>query len=287
MIRVACIGEAMIELALAGETAQVGVAGDTLNTAIYLKRSAPQVQVDYVTRLGDDPFSDQVHDFIAAHDIGTEHVARMDGKSPGLYAITTAENGERTFTYWRDTSAARELFADHDFGFLADYDALYLSGITLAILPHAVRIALLDSLQTMDAKVIYDSNHRPRLWDSLEHARAVNKAMYDRADIALPSIDDEMRLFEETEAETQARVLAMNAQGALKRGGSGPMSIGEAVQQSYPPAQRVVDTTAAGDSFNGAYIASVLTGRSQSEALMAGHKCAARVVQYRGAIIPA
>ena len=56
MTRIACIGEAMIELSLVDDDAQVGVAGDTLNTAIYLHRSAPDMQVDYLTCLGDDPF---------------------------------------------------------------------------------------------------------------------------------------------------------------------------------------------------------------------------------------
>jgi 2-dehydro-3-deoxygluconokinase len=42
----------MVELAMQGDAAQVGVAGDTLNTAIYLQRSAPDFEVDYVTRLG-------------------------------------------------------------------------------------------------------------------------------------------------------------------------------------------------------------------------------------------
>jgi 2-dehydro-3-deoxygluconokinase len=48
----------------------------------------------------------------------------------------------------------------------------------------------------------------------------------------------------------------------------------------------VVDTTAAGDSFNGAYLAAWLAGAAQAEALMAGHACARHVVQVRGAIVP-
>ncbi len=47
-MKVAAIGEAMIELSMDGDHAAVGVAGDTLNTAIYLKRTAPAIQVDYV-----------------------------------------------------------------------------------------------------------------------------------------------------------------------------------------------------------------------------------------------
>ena len=49
MKRIACIGEAMIELSTEGDQAHLAVAGDTLNTAIYLKRSLPDITVDYVT----------------------------------------------------------------------------------------------------------------------------------------------------------------------------------------------------------------------------------------------
>jgi 2-dehydro-3-deoxygluconokinase len=287
MTKIACIGEAMIELSLKGSAAQVGVAGDTLNTAIYLKRAAPSVTVDYVTKLGDDPFSTQIREFIAGHDIGTDRVAHVAGGSPGLYAITTSETGERTFTYWRSASAARALFGDLDFEALNQYDALYLSGITLAILPHPVRMALIDWLNKSKVTVIFDSNFRPRLWEGVQAAREVILALYARADIALPSVDDEMLLFDQTEDDVLARIRTWRSRGALKRGARGPLSIGTTVEQHYPPVGKVVDTTAAGDSFNGAYIAAVLTGHSQAEALMAGHDCASRVVQHRGAIIPA
>ena len=47
MTRVACIGECMVELTLPDDAAaaRVGFAGDTLNTAVYLKRSAPALSV--------------------------------------------------------------------------------------------------------------------------------------------------------------------------------------------------------------------------------------------------
>ncbi len=290
MTRVACIGEAMIELSLRDTTAQVGVAGDTLNTAIYLKRSAPALAVDYVTCLGDDPFSDRIGDFIASQNIGCSAVRRIAGKSPGLYAITTSDSGERTFTYWRNAAAARDLFQREgalDFSALEAYDWLYLSGISVAILPQHVRLALLDWLKRAKVRLAFDSNYRPRLWESPEVAREVTRGFWARADLALPSIDDEQALFAETEAQVTARFDDMGTTGALKRGAQGPHSLGEQVAQSYPPASNVIDTTAAGDSFNGGYLAAILSGRPQAEALRAGHDLAARVVQHRGAILPA
>ena len=286
MTRIACIGEAMIELSLAGDDAQLGVAGDTLNTAIYLHRTAPDISVDYLTCVGDDPFSARIIQFIKDQGIGTDAIRQIGGASPGLYAITTTDDGERSFTYWRSAAAARQLFADGDFDQLAGYDAVYLSGISLAILPQSVRLGLLDWLNKSPVKLVYDSNYRPRLWETVDHARDVTRAFWQRADVSLPSIDDEMALFEETAAEVTARFADISGTGALKRGADGPLSLGDAVQQSYPAAQKVVDTTAAGDSFNGGYLGAWLSGASQAEALMAGHTLAAAVVQHRGAIIP-
>ena len=286
MISVACIGEAMIELSLVGNNAQVGVAGDTLNTAIYLHRSAPEIKVDFITCLGDDPFSDRICDFMTVQGIGASAVNTIAGFSAGLYAIATAPDGERSFTYWRSNSAARQLFADYDFSLLEKYEAVYLSGISLAILPHEIRLALINFLNTSSLHVIYDSNYRPRLWDSIENARSITAAMWERANIALPSIDDEMLLFDETSDQVIARFAKHRGQGALKRGSKGPLSIGAAIPQIYRHATSVVDTTAAGDSFNGGYLAALLTGQTQSEALMTGHALAAVVIQHRGAIIP-
>lgn len=290
MTKIACIGEAMIELAMtqgAGrDSAAVGVAGDTLNTAIYMHRSAPDIQVDYITRVGDDPFSDKIRTFIAANGVGTQRIGRVRNASPGLYAITTNEYGERAFTYWRNASPARTLFAGGDFSALDGYDALYISGITMAILPHAVRLQLIQWLHDSNTVLIYDSNYRPNLWDSRSNAQMVTRAMWARADVALPSIDDEMLLFGEEAHQTEARFAAFQGRGALKRGAEGPMSLGEPVTQTYSPASDVIDTTAAGDSFNGAYVAAVLAGASQAEALMRAHEMAALVVQHSGAIVP-
>ena len=289
MTRVAAIGEAMIELSLQNNKADVGVAGDSLNTAIYLKREAPEIAVDYVTCLGDDPFSDQIETFIASQFIGTAQCNRIANKSPGLYAITTTEDGERSFTYWRSTSAARDLFKvkdGYDFSMLEGYDLIYLSGISVAILPQPARLALLEWLAETPMRLAYDSNYRPRLWEDVQTARHVTECFWQRADICLPSIDDEMALFGESEEEVTARFQRYKGTGALKRGSEGPVSLGSGVHQAYAPAPRVVDTTAAGDSFNGGYLAAVLSGDTQAQALLRGHACAARVVQFRGAIVP-
>ena len=286
MKRIACIGEAMIELSMDGDQAHLAVAGDTLNTAIYLKRSWPDVTVDYVTCLGQDMLSNRIVEFIAANDLGHANIQRIAHKSPGLYAINTAPDGERSFTYWRGDSAARQMFSDADFRVLEQFDGLYLSGITLAILPQNIRLALLEWLYAAPVQVIFDSNYRAHLWEDRTTAQKIISEFWQRADIALPSIDDEMDVFGETEAQVTQRFLTQAKSGALKRGARGPLSLGEPVDAQYEPVTEVLDTTAAGDSFNGGYLGALLAGKGQAAALQAGHAMAARVVQFRGAIIP-
>ena len=291
-MKIAAIGEAMIELSMGGDTAAVGVAGDTLNTAIYLKRSAPSLQVDYITRVGMDAFSNRIVDFIEAQDVGTKHIERDPEGTPGLYAITTDESGERSFTYWRDRAAARETFVtDHgpDFAKLSGYDVIYLSGISLAIMTPALRDGLfqfLHSFRGSGGLVCYDSNYRPRLWENVETARATNTAMWSITDIAVPSIDDEMAMTGETPDVIAKRFLALGRTGALKRGEDGPLCLKSGATYNFPQASIVVDTTAAGDSFNGGYLGASLTGASQAKALRAGHDLAAQVIGHKGAIVP-
>ena len=291
-MKLAAIGEAMIELSMDGDAARIGVAGDTLNTAIYLKRTAPDVQVDYVTRLGGDAFSDRIATFIAAQNVGTGAIERDSVKTCGLYGITTDAAGERTFTYWRSQSAARAVFSSPrglSFDWLGGYDVIYLSGISLAILPDATRTGLMEWLgryRTGGGRVVYDSNHRPALWSDPATARATTQTMWHMCDIALPSQDDEAAIFGETLGAVADRFVAMGKTGALKRGAAGPLCLETGDSLVCEPAPVVVDTTAAGDSFNGAYLGTMLQGRSQRAALRAGHDLAAQVVGYRGAIMP-
>ena len=75
---------------------------------------------------------------------------------------------------------------------------------------------------------------------------------------------------------------------AIKRGVRGPLSP-HLAQEDYPefaPAKRVIDTTAAGDSFNGGYFAAYLQGGDEAACLLAGHNLAAKVVGMPGAIMP-
>jgi len=297
MTRVACVGECMVELSLPeGAPPRVGFAGDTLNTAVYLKRSAPGFEVAYVTALGTDTLSERMIGFFRGEGLVTDLIERRPDRVPGLYAISTDAKGERSFTYWRDQAAARTLFAPPTRvapEALAGFDLVYLSGITLAILPPPARDLLAGGLAAVRARggrVAFDGNYRPRLWPDPEAARAAMGRFWALADIGLPSVDDEMELWGDADAAAvRDRLVAAGVgQGTVKRGAEGPLPIGwDGRLPDFPPAARVVDTTAAGDSFNGGYLAALLSGADPAASLRAGHDLAAKVIGHPGAIIPA
>lgn len=139
-----------------------------------------------------------------------------------------------------------------------------------------------------ESLVAFDSNYRPTLWESADVARKTIEEMWSIADIALPSIDDERNLFGDTSDDAVVQRFAKKAWTAcaVKRGDQGPISPTLAItgNQNFPPAEKVIDTTAAGDSFNGGYLAALLSGQDELQCLQAGHACASYVVGVPGAI---
>src|SRR5690606_32444569 len=108
-MRVVACGEAMLELSPDSDRWQLGYGGDTLNTAIHLARAG--IETAYLTALGSDPLSSGLKDRWTAEGLDCSLVLTHPGRNTGLYAITTDARGERSFTYWRSDSAAREMFA--------------------------------------------------------------------------------------------------------------------------------------------------------------------------------
>ncbi|MDA5542530.1 MULTISPECIES: sugar kinase [Yersinia] len=302
---IAVIGECMIELSQKGTDLSRGFGGDTLNTAVYVARqvSKQDLNVHYVTALGTDSFSNEMLAAWQQENIDTSLIQRLDNKLPGLYVIETDSTGERTFYYWRNDAAARFWLtspqADEICQRLEKFDYLYLSGISLAILDSASRQRLLTLLRACRAnggKVIFDNNYRPRLWQSKEETQEAYRDMLACTDIAFLTLDDEDMLWGETPIEQvieRTQDLGVS-EIVIKRGADSCIvwvkEGFEAHQYDVPavklPKEKVVDTTAAGDSFSAGYLAVRLTGGSAHDAAVRGHLTASTVIQYRGAIIP-
>jgi 2-dehydro-3-deoxygluconokinase len=296
MSNLVSIGECMIEMsALENGLYKKGYAGDSLNMAYYARAFLPQnVDVEYFTALGDDGESEALANSIEAHGIGTDLICKLPGKAPGLYLISL-EDGERTFSYWRSTSAAKEMARDltHLEQSLLGDKSLFFSGISLAILEPDTRAQFLDILAKAKAagqQVIFDSNLRPALWKNRQEMADWAAKASEVSTMALPTVPDEYVLFDEKSSEQVAkRYLRAGCREVVVKAGPADALVTNGTDEEWigpAAALKPVDTTGAGDSFNGGYIAARLDGQSMADAARFAHKVAGQVIQHRGALVP-
>lgn len=311
--KAALIGECMVELQDAASPSALSLkfGGDTLNTAVYLARLGAQapaeVSVEYVSALGDDALSGRMLGFWQSEGVGCSLVQRLPGRLPGVYYISLRPDGERVFSYWRSEAAARDTFdtpaSDRLLEELARFDCVYLSGISLAVLRPSGRERLLYRLEQLSdrcggpCRVVFDGNYRPRLWgadqaSALAQAGPVYRRLMQSCGTLLLTLD-----------ELPAFGLAATADGAwlekLEALGPGEIVIKDGSKEALvwsngrlervppTPAEKVLDTTAAGDSFAAAYVLGRQLGYDAPEAARRAHRLAGAVIAHFGAVIPA
>jgi 2-dehydro-3-deoxygluconokinase len=298
--RVVLIGECLVELngAMSGNL-RLAFGGDSLNTALYLARlTRSTISVQYVTVMGTDALTDAMIASWRTEGIDTSLVLSDSSRLPGLYLIQVAEDGERSFLYWRAESAARYLLRHSAFdrvaAELAEADLIYVSGISLAILPAEDRTRMLDLLVRLANRgipIALDSNYRASLWASADLARSALTTLMPATRLMFATFDDEKCLWgDDTPEMTRVRLHAAKVPiVAIKLGAAGCLySDGmAAIKVPAAPIATIIDTTAAGDAFNAGFLAGWLADRTPEECCRAGNTLAGTVIQHHGAIIPA
>lgn len=291
---VRAIGEAMVELApVGGGTYRRGFAGDTFNTVWHMARwLGDRAEVGLITRVGQDRLSDAFVEGMAKDGLTVAGVLRDPSRPMGLYMIEL-DGVERSFHYWRDTSAARRL-ADDGAALALALDGVglvHLSGITLAILPPEARETLFSVLGDYRAKggtVSFDPNIRPRLWSSGSEMRDAVTRMLAGCDVALPSLDDERAHFGDADAAAVVdRMARLGVGEVVVKDGAGPVTVcdqGGVAVFATPPLRGIVDTTGAGDGFNAGYLAARVMGGDPATCVAAGQTMAAAVLAQHGAL---
>ncbi len=295
--KIICIGECMVEFSPQGSAGVYhrGFAGDTFNTAWYLRQLVSESSsISYYTAIGDDIYSKEFLIYLEQIGIDSSSIEVRPNRSMGLY-IVHLNRGERSFSYWRNESAARCLADDLVIldTLIAECEVVYFSGITVAILSDLARSNLFGALERAKARgqtIAFDPNLRPRLWSNIASMLIETTKFAELADIVLPSFEDEATHYKDKDSEaTIRRYSGYGADVVVVKN-----SIAEIVAASGKAKVHVqpetvlsaIDTTAAGDSFNAGFLASWLDGKPLNDAVCNGAQVSKKVISGRGALVP-
>ncbi len=281
------LGEPLISLTAAGRlpaspVLQKSIGGAEANVAIGLARLG--LRVAYVSRVGEDPFGDEIVRTLRGEGVDVAGVQRSTTRPTGLMVKELRSPADVRVHYYRQGSAVTELGGA---GELRQARYVHATGITLALGagPATAVRELVEAAKATAAGVSFDPNIRRKLW-SVDEAVAAVRAI-------LPLVDDLLL----SEAEALAIAGADSLQGALvwltdrkiarivvRRGAEGAIGLteGERIEVAAQAPGPVVDCVGAGDAFTVGYLFERLAGASFASALTTGAWAAGQVVTHLG-----
>ena len=293
------IGECMLELSgdiKLGSAAKLNFGGDVLNTALYYSRLGGSVS--FFTALGDDDFSFQMINSWNNEDIDTTTVLQIPNSVPGLYAIQTDTSGERKFYYWREQAPIKQLFNEISqeklMSYCDKYDHLYFSGISISRWDDSQLETFVDWLKKFrepgsSKQIIFDLNYRVKCWKSSQVCKKYLEKILKFVTIVITTFDDEKLLFNDSEyKQTLDRYSSFKIPIVIIKDGANPTILrkNDTTELIYPTKiAKPNDTTAAGDSFNAAFLAAYNIGKDIKQSIKFAQSFASEVIQHQGAII--
>jgi ribokinase len=229
--------------------------------------------VKMIGRVGQDSFGDQLIMAVAGSGVDTTYIRKESRASTGVALITVDEDGQNTIVV---ASGANWRLTPEDV--TAAEDAFYGASVLLLQLEcplntvgHAIQVARKNRVQVV-------LNPAP--------AQMLDAELLERVDYLIPN-QTELALLAGQES-VQAAIEVLRTHG-VKRivvtlGERGALVVADGVQELIPTFRvPVVDTTAAGDAFAGAFAVALSEGLSIHEAAIWGNAAGALAVTRAGA----
>ena len=229
----------------------------------------------YLTKVGCDGFGEFLIETLKSEGVDTTYISKSAEHDTSLAFVSFTEDGEREFSFFR-RAAADLYFTSADFKGVEFKKGDILEFGSVALKTHVARSThryLIDKAKESGALVCFDPNLRFNLWEDKEILRNVVNEFSAYADVIKVG-EDELEFI--TGRKGRDAVDAM-FKGNLKillltNGGKGAkayLSDGK-VFECGGYKVKTVDTTGAGDSFFGAFIAGLLESGATNENLLVG-----------------
>jgi beta-fructofuranosidase len=212
-----------------------------------------------LTKLGNDPFGDKIIKELGEAGIDTSDVIRTDEANTALAFVSLGEDGNRTFSFYRNPSADM-LLKDTELSeeIFEDIFALHFCSVSLGDFPmkDAHRTAI-NFARAKGAIISFDPNLRFALWKSEDDLRAAVNEFIPKADIL--KISDEEIGFITGKNDIRDAAEEFFGQGVklvvYTRGKDGAeLMTRKASGQTEGIAVKAVDTTGAGDAYIGSLL---------------------------------
>ena len=232
-------------------------------------------QATYLTKVGCDAFGEFLVETLANEGIDVSYISKSTQHDTSLAFVSFAENGEREFSFYR-RNAADLYFTENDFKnvIFQRGDVLEFGSVALKTdVAKATHKYLINKAKEAGALICFDPNLRFNLWEDKSELREVVKEFAAFADVIKVG-DDELNFISESEG---MKAVDSMFTGNLKvllvtNGGKGAKLYvdGKLCASHNGYKVKTVDTTGAGDSFFGAFIAQLMEFSATPEKLLNG-----------------
>ena len=254
--------------------------GSATNVAVAAARYGRRSAV--ITRTGDDPFGEYLHDALRGFGVDDRYVTAVPGlPTPVTFCEIFPPDDFPLYFYRFPTAPDLQIRADElDLDAVRDADVLWVTGTGLSQEPS--REATLAALRARGRRgtTILDLDYRPMFWSSREEARGWMQEALPHVTVAVGNLDECDTAVGVREPHAAARALhdAGVELAVVKQGPAGVLASDGTAEIEVPPVPvEVVNGLGAGDAFGGALCHGLLAGWELERTMRFGNAAGAIV----------
>lgn len=281
--------DSTVEDGLSIPNARLYPGGAPANAAVAAaKLGAPTF---FIGQVGRDEFGAYLKRALNHYQVDTRYLRTTNAPTP-LAVVSLDEHGERRFQFYRNGTADVMLPA-HKLPHPREFKPGILHVCSNTLTEEGIRnvhLGFVDRCIDAGNVISFDVNLRRNLWPDQTNFHEPIKQMLTRADVIKVSREELTDLWEvDAEEALTNLVFAHRAQAIFITDGARPVVLltREGRETLSAPSVSAVDTTAAGDAFSGAVLASLSRDEQDQPdwqaALALGVRCGAFAVGRRGA----
>lgn len=268
------------------------MSGAEVNVGIGLTRLGHKVE--YLTKLGDDPFGHYIFKQLDNQGIGTSMIGYDGVFKTGIQLKELVVDGsDPKAPYYRKGSAASHICADDIEGIdLTDVELVHVTGIPPALSQTALEatVRLMERAKESGIRLTFDPNLRPALWKDHDYMIEVINKLSVKADVVLPGIGEcEILLGTKNKEQIAAYYHSHGVKTVVIKDGKNGAFVSDkngenTVQISVPGyhVEHVVDTVGAGDGFAVGFLSGLLEELPVEACAKRANAIGAIQVQHRG-----